>query len=157
MTEDDWSGKPEDVTADLTPFLSSSDFDWLSVLPAVRELFATSGGSVVTLPFDIDTFALQHQDRHVICLPSLPGRSMSRNFDVWPCKTEMGFLLFIGDSVPDKPFCIRGGAGGPNFPAFLFYIATSFFQIRGQQVDFGGRRRPPQISPALFQCLSICP
>ena len=127
MAEDDWSSRPEDVAADLTPFLSSSDFDWLSVLPVVRELFATSGSSVVSLPFDIDTVVLLHQDTHV----NLP---LVATWEEYVAELRrLSLQDRDGDGVADKPFCFRNSVLAPNF---LLYIATSFFQVRGQQVDF---------------------
>ena len=130
MAEDDWSSRPEDVAADLTPFLSSSDFDWLSVLPAVRELFATSGSSVVSLPMDIDALVLLHQDTHV----NLP---LVATWEEYVAELRrLSLQDRDGDGVADKPFCLR--RGDVLAPNFLLYIATSFFQVRGQQVDFRG-------------------
>jgi hypothetical protein len=131
MAEDDWSSRPEDVAAGLTPFLSSSDFDWLSVLPVVRELFATSGSSVVSLPMDIDAVVLLHQDTHV----NLP---LVATWEEYVAELRrLSLQDRDGDGVADKPFCLRGG-GKDHASTLLLYIATSFFQVRGQQVDFRG-------------------
>ena len=59
--EDDWSAQPSDIMLDLTPFLASSTFDWLTVLPAVRDVSATSGAAAVALPMDLDAYTLFHQ------------------------------------------------------------------------------------------------
>jgi len=130
MTEDDWNSRPDSVAADLTPFLSTSEFDWLSVLPIVREVFATSGTSVVSLPMDIDAVVLLHQDTHV----NLP---LVATWDEYVAELRrLSLQDRDGDGVADKPFCFRGGGGSFLQYALLTYIATSFFQVRGQQVFF---------------------
>lgn len=125
--EHDWTARPEDVKTDLTPFLTQSDFDWLSVLPALRDFFCTSGQSVTALPMDIDALAMMHQDKHVNLPPVATWQELV---------TELRRLADIdrdGDGAADKPFCSRGGyTGGLGRQRLIFYIATSFLQVRGQ-------------------------
>jgi len=119
---DAWSVEPTEVAADLSPFLSTSDFDWLSVLPALREISCTSGTAVVSLPSDIDVLTFFHQDKHVK-LPAVV---------TWnELLAEMRRLEGQdrdGDGVADKPYCHRGAFLQERL---LRFIASSFFQVRG--------------------------
>jgi hypothetical protein len=130
ISEDDWSGRQKDVKVDLVPFVISSEFDWLSVLPVVREIFAKDqdGKSVMALPMDIDAMLLFHQDKHV----NLP-----------PVATWQEYIAEVrrlssedrdSDGVADKSFCPRSGVVGKYH--LLHFIVTSFYQVRGQQVIF---------------------
>ena len=126
--EHDWTAQPEDVKTDLTPFLTQSDFDWLSVLPALRDIFCTSGQSVTALPMDIDALVMMHQDRHVNLPPVATWQELI---------AELRRLAEIdrnGDGAADNPYCSRQGPAhvGLGFERLIFFIATSFFQVRGQ-------------------------
>jgi len=65
---DAWSAEPPDVAADLSPFLSISDFDWLAVRHALREISCTYSTAVVALPNDVDALTLVPRTGMLICL-----------------------------------------------------------------------------------------
>ena len=119
---DAWSAETTNVAADLSPFLSTSYFDWLAVLPALREISCTSGTAVVSLPYDIDVLTLFHQDKHV----KLPGVTTWN--ELLAEMRRLGEQDRDGDGVADKPYCHRGTWAQERL---LRFIASSFFQVRG--------------------------
>lgn len=140
------------MTSNLAEDAAAPNYDFLSVIPALKNIFSMSGSSIIGLPTSHDGYHLVHRQDIVTDFPThSEGKAMP--WDDYIARLKEFNIDRDGDNIVDSPLCVVDACNSQT--SLLHFISTSIFQIHGQCVALSCNPPATTALPCDVSCTAL--